>query len=39
MFVVCLSVCLSVYKMTQNVMNGFSRIFLEGWGMAQGPSD
>jgi len=31
------SVCLSVRRITEKVVNGFWRNFLEGYGMAQGP--
>jgi len=34
---VCLSVCRSVRRITEKVVNGFWRNFLEGQGMAQGP--
>ena len=36
---VCLSVCQSVRRITRKLVNGFWQNFLEGWGMAQGPSD
>ena len=31
------SVCLSVRRITEKVVNGFLRNFSEGYGMAQGP--
>ena len=36
---VCLSICLSVYKITQKVMDGFRLNFQDSLGMIQRPID